>query len=82
MDDMMGLGYSDEQREKMLKGTTGNKSASVTGYTLGDYDRWFKPCENCGYDTGKASEKSEARCWKCGRPIQRDYSERALKRSV
>ena len=58
------------------------KLKSVTGYTLGDYDRWFKPCEKCGYDTGKASERSEARCWKCGNAIQRDYSERALKKSV
>lgn len=31
MDDTMGLGYSDEQREKMPKETIGNKSASVTG---------------------------------------------------
>jgi len=46
---------------------------------LGDYDRWFKPCQNCGYDTGKAGKNSEPRCWKCGRPIQRDYSDRALK---
>ena len=46
---------------------------------LSDYNRWFKPCSNCGYDTGKTSKESPAKCWKCGRPIQRDYSERALK---
>lgn len=48
---------------------------------LGDYNRWFKPCENCGYDTGRASDRSKSRCWKCGRPIQRDYSDRALKKN-
>jgi hypothetical protein len=46
---------------------------------IGDYDRWFKPCEKCGYDTAKAAESSKARCWKCGNRIHRDYSERALK---
>lgn len=51
-------------------------------YTLGDYDRWFKPCSKCGYDTAKASEKSEAKCWKCGSRIHRDYSHRALKKGV
>ena len=48
-------------------------------YKLGDFDRWFKPCEKCGYDSGKAGEKSEARCWKCGSKVFRDYSDRALK---
>jgi len=47
--------------------------------TLGDYDIWFKPCENCGYDTAKASAKSEAKCWRCGSRISRDYTERVLK---
>lgn len=47
--------------------------------TLGEYNRWFKPCERCGYDSGRVSEKCEARCWKCGYPIKRDFSERALK---
>lgn len=42
---------------------------------LGDFDVWYKVCENCGYDTAK----SEPRCWKCGRKISRDYSDRALK---
>ena len=31
MDDIMGLGYSDEQREKMPNETTGNKSALSAG---------------------------------------------------
>lgn len=46
---------------------------------LGDYDRWFKPCNRCGYDTGKASVKTKNICWKCGNVLQRDYSDRALK---
>lgn len=45
---------------------------------LGDYDIWYKPCENCGYNTGKSTGGSN-RCWKCGRTILRDYSDRALK---
>lgn len=44
--------------------------------TLSDYDIWYKPCEHCGYDPGKTKKNS---CWKCGRRIHRDYSERALK---
>ena len=48
-------------------------------YTLSDFDIWYKPCGNCGYDTRKASARSEPRCWKCGHGIYRDYSERALK---
>lgn len=48
-------------------------------HKLSEYNRWFKPCDRCGYDTGRASEKSEARCWKCGNFITRDYSNRALK---
>lgn len=50
---------------------------------LGDYDVWYKPCKNCGYDTGKSTKLRDnediKRCWKCGLPIERDYSERALK---
>ena len=49
------------------------------GREIGDYDIWYKPCEHCGYDTGKSSVKSLNRCWKCGRQIVRDYSNRALK---
>ena len=45
---------------------------------LGDFDRWFKKCE-CGYDIGKVSERSDAKCWKCGARAVRDYSDRALK---
>lgn len=48
---------------------------------LGDYDRWFKPCANCGHDSGRKSDEFEARCWKCGRKIDRDYSDRALKKN-
>lgn len=47
---------------------------------LGDYDRWFKPCSKCGYDAGKAGQSSSSKCWKCGNQLQRDYSERALKK--
>lgn len=49
---------------------------------LGDYDRWFEPCGKCGYDAGRASEKSKPICWRCGNKLYRDYSERALKESV
>lgn len=44
-----------------------------------DYDRWFEPCVKCGFDSAKSSEKSTARCWKCGGHLSRDYSDRALK---
>lgn len=46
---------------------------------LGHYDRWFRPCGNCGYDSGKKSYKCKPKCWKCGGRLYRDYSERALK---
>jgi predicted nucleic acid-binding Zn ribbon protein len=50
---------------------------------LGDYDIWYKPCENCGYDTAKSREfKDTPRCWRCGGRIRRDFSERALKKIV
>lgn len=48
---------------------------------LGDYDVWYKKCENCGFDTGKSRKLDDPRCWKCGRLIKRDYSTRALKSS-
>lgn len=51
-------------------------------YKLGDFDRWFKPCKKCGYDTAKAGKNSNAKCWKCGSAIQRDYTERALKKNA
>jgi|SaaInlStandDraft_5_1057022.scaffolds.fasta_scaffold770073_1 transposase len=44
-------------------------------YTLSDYDRWSKPCNHCGCDNGKLGKNSEFRCWKCGRKLERDYSE-------
>lgn len=47
---------------------------------LGDYDIWYEPCEHCGYDTAKSRKLEDPRCWKCGRLIKRDYSDRALKR--
>lgn len=46
-------------------------------YTLKDYDRWYKKCENCGFGPSKGTMD---RCWKCGRRLYRDYSERALKK--
>ena len=48
-------------------------------HKLGDYDIWFKACNHCGYDTAKATKKTSHRCWKCGRGILRDFSDRALK---
>lgn len=52
------------------------------GKTLGDYDIWYLPCKNCGYDTAKSVlPKGEAkRCWKCGRRVSRDFTKRALKK--
>lgn len=47
---------------------------------VGDYDIWYKPCERCGYDTGRSAKK-DARCWKCNGKIYRDFSKRALKPS-
>jgi len=49
--------------------------------TLNDYNYWLKPCQHCNYDGGKITspKKGNNRCWKCGRPVQRDFSDRALK---
>lgn len=44
-----------------------------------DFDVWYQPCKHCGYDTGKSRILHDPRCWKCGRHIQRDFSERARK---
>ena len=46
---------------------------------LGDFDVWYLPCNHCGYRTGKSTKRSEPRCHSCGRPIERDYSDKALK---
>lgn len=50
---------------------------------LSDYDVYYKPCKNCGYDTGKSTllkeKESFKRCWKCGQRVERDFSDRALK---
>lgn len=46
---------------------------------LKEYDVWYRPCERCGRDSGKMSKESENRCWKCGGPLKRDFSDRALK---
>ena len=50
---------------------------------LGDYDVWYKPCERCGYDTGRSSTPKEGNktCWRCGNFVKRDYSDRALKKN-
>ena len=47
--------------------------------TLGDYDRWTKPCKKCSFANGKLGKESELRCWKCGYRLERDYSDKALK---
>lgn len=57
----------------------GGKPQEVGKHTLGDFDVWYKPCEHCGYDTGKANKEDIKNCWSCGRRIYRDYSKRALK---
>jgi len=45
------------------------------------YDYWIRPCEHCGHDEGRSTlpKKGNHRCWKCGRRVQRDFSDRALK---
>lgn len=48
---------------------------------LGDYDIWFKDCQKCGFKSGRKVDKCDDRCWKCGSPIDRDYSDRALKKN-
>lgn len=47
-----------------------------SNYVLGDYDKWYKKCLHCGYDPGRSEDN---RCWRCGRPVRRDFSARALK---
>jgi len=44
--------------------------------TIGDFDIWHKPCSSCGFDPAKGGS---GRCWKCGKRLDRDLSERALK---
>ncbi len=46
---------------------------------LREFDVWYQPCGKCGYDTGKSRLLDDAKCWQCGGPISRDYSDRALK---
>jgi hypothetical protein len=46
---------------------------------LGDFDVWYKVCGHCGYDTARSTIASVKHCWKCGRRVSRDYSDRALK---
>ncbi len=48
---------------------------------IGDFDVYYQPCKHCGYDTGKSRVLDHPRCWKCGGSIQRDFSERALKKN-
>lgn len=45
------------------------------------FDVWYQPCGKCGYDTAKSTLPKEGnkRCWKCGSPVKRDFSNRALK---
>lgn len=51
--------------------------------TIDNYDIWYEPCEKCGYDTGNSVlpdlRDGNKRCCRCGNPIKRDYSDRALK---
>lgn len=48
---------------------------------LKDYDIWYKPCERCGYDTGKCPKTMPNKtCWQCGNRVKRDFTDRALKK--
>lgn len=51
---------------------------------IGDYDIWYKKCENCGYYTGKSVKPKDGikRCWKCGNRLKRDFSDRARKKGA
>ena len=42
-----------------------------------DFDLWMLPCK-CGYDSGRIGKKSPRKCWKCGRQLYGDFSDRAL----
>lgn len=48
---------------------------------IGDYDLWMSPCK-CGHDSGKVTRLTSRNCWHCGRPLRRDFSDRALKKPV
>lgn len=72
------LGIRPSAETKLKKEEEG--MAEALAQKMGDFDRWFNPCEKCGYDAGRVGEKSEAKCWKCGSRLTRDYSERALKK--
>lgn len=60
----------------------GEYTGGGMSYKMKDYDVWYQVCENCGYDTAKSTTKSKNQCWKCGRRIMRDFSDRALKVGV
>ncbi len=51
-------------------------------YKLGDFDVWYKDCVKCGFKTGKATQKLDNRCWKCGSRLERDFSDRAIKKQL
>lgn len=57
-------------------------SKNETKRVLGDFDVWYKPCTRCGYDTGRSTKPKDGNktCWKCGNFVQRDYTDRALKK--
>lgn len=65
--------HSLEKQIKKLKKT--NFRGAEIKKKVSDYDVWHKKC-SCGYDPGKSRE---GKCWQCGRKLQRDYSDRALK---
>jgi len=44
---------------------------------LRDFDIWYQPCK-CGYDSGRKASKHNSKCWKCGKQLYRDFSDRAL----
>lgn len=46
------------------------------------FDIYYLPCENCGYQTGKCTEESNKKCWKCGKVIHRDRSYKTLKPEI
>ncbi len=50
--------------------------ATSTPRRMGDFECWHLPCDHCGFDPGKTKCN---KCWKCGRRVYRDFSDRALK---
>lgn len=63
-------------REAIGKNLVAHGETKTGSHTLGDYDRWYQTCTNCGFEPG---QQDSDKCWRCGKPLRRDFSVRALK---